>query len=88
MPRWSTDGSYVYFLSTGESGFLDLWANSIDTVRGTPIGEPFRVTRFESIGFRISPGTAFSTFEIRDRWLFLAMRSTTGNLWMLDNPDP
>lgn len=86
-PRWAPDGRRVYFLSKQKDRFVDIWAVDFDPTRGIPVGEPFRVTHFDSLDFLVSGFGGFANMEVRDRWLFVTMRSTSGSLWMLDNVD-
>ena len=46
-PRWSPDGNTIYFVS-GRSGFFNVWGIRFDATNGKSVGEPFRVTAFES----------------------------------------
>jgi Tol biopolymer transport system component len=52
-PRWSPDGKTVYFVRYRDS-FFNLWAVRFDSGAGTPVGEPFQVTRFGSPTRQIS----------------------------------
>jgi hypothetical protein len=83
-PRWAADGSRLYFLSRPKGTLLDVWGVDFDRTNGTAIGSPYRVTRFESLAFKISPMMSFWGFEVRGQWLFLSMRAKSGNLWTLD----
>ncbi len=46
-PRWSSDGRKLYFISN-RTGFFNLWGMGFDPASGQTMGEPFRVTSFES----------------------------------------
>ncbi len=83
-PRWAPDGRMVYFVSN-RTGFFNVWGRRFDPARGTPVGEPFQVTRFASPALQMvsqSLGLAVA----RDR-LVLAVTSLSGELWILDNVD-
>jgi len=83
-PRWAPDGRLVYFVSN-RTGFINVWGRRFDPARGTPVGEPFQVTRFQSSAQQMvsqSLGMAVT----RDR-LVLSVASLSGELWILDNVD-
>lgn len=82
-PRWAPDGRILYFLSN-RTGFLNVWGRHLDISSGTPTGEPFPVTSYQTSRFRLSPllgkmGIAVS----RDR-LFLPIAERTSSIWILD----
>jgi Tol biopolymer transport system component len=86
--RWSPDGRTIYFLSRLRSSFINLWGSRFDTERGTPVGEPFRITHFDAPGLVISPNLADgSEIGISAHRALLTMATVTGNIWMLDNVD-
>ncbi len=55
--------------------------------RGTPVGEPFQVTSFDSPDLTIDPNLASSEMDVKGRSLLLVMRKTTGNIWMMSGVD-
>jgi hypothetical protein len=85
-PRWSPDGKRLYFLAE-EGSLLNLWATDFDQLHGVAIGAPFRVAAFSSPAFRIDPEIAFTEMDVSTRFVFLTMRKSSGNIWMLDNVD-
>jgi serine/threonine protein kinase len=85
-PRWAPDGKTLYFLSRHGSPFVNLWAQRFDPERGTPIGEPFVVTRFDSPGLTIAGGSS-DEIDIAARRALLSLVSVGGNIWMLENVD-
>src|SRR5262249_360414 len=55
-PRWSPDGRMIYFVSP-RGGFTNVWGLRFDPMKGQALGEPFRVTQFESPNKLISPSS-------------------------------
>jgi Tol biopolymer transport system component len=86
-PRWAPDGRTLYFISKQGSSFYNLWGARFDPDRGMPIGEPFKITKFDSPGLVISPDIAGSEIGIAQRRAVLTMATVTGNIWMLENVD-
>ena len=85
-PRWSPDGRRLYFLAE-EGSLLNLWATDFDQLHGVAIGTPFRIAAFSSPAFRIDPEISFTEMDVSTRFVFLTMRKSVGNIWMLDNVD-
>ena len=85
-PRWSPDGHTIYFLS-GRSGFFDVWGVHFDPAGGGLIGEPFRITSFESPRLRVSEPISFAGLSISHDRLALTLTESSGSIWMLDNVD-
>jgi Tol biopolymer transport system component len=81
-PRWSPDGRTLYFLSK-QDGFWNLWGRRFDPRAGTPVGEAFQVTRFESPDRLISSDNQLQLSITRDR-LILPITETSGAVWVLD----
>ena len=86
-PRWGPDGRTLYVLSLKPAGYFNLWGVRMDPVRGTPVGEPFQITFFNSPDLIIDPNLASSEMDVRGRSLLLVTRKTTGNIWMLSGMD-
>jgi serine/threonine protein kinase len=82
-PMWAPDGRTIYFLSD-RAGFLNVWGRRFDPVSGQPVGEAFRVTRFESPGQMISRGGRVSCAADR---LVLPIAEVSGSIWILENVD-
>jgi Tol biopolymer transport system component len=82
-PRWSTDGRRLYFLAQ-DGGTWDLWVAGFDPIRGEPRAELRRLTRFSSPRMAISPRMAFTELGIGSDVAVVTMRTTAGNLWMLE----
>jgi Tol biopolymer transport system component/DNA-binding winged helix-turn-helix (wHTH) protein len=85
-PNWSPDGKTIYFVS-GRPGFFNLWGIRFDPVRGHRVGEPFRVTRFESPGLMIPEPIQNVELSLTQDRLALTMAKTSGSIWILDSVD-
>jgi Tol biopolymer transport system component len=86
-PRWSSDGKTIYFVSNFNSSFLNVWGIHFDPAQGSAVGEPFRVTNFESPGQMISTKIAFTEMAINKNRLALPITDVSGSIWMLENVD-
>ena len=86
-PRWSPEGKTIYFVSAYGSSFLNVWGIRFDPVQGRAVGEPFRVTNFESPGRMISTQIAQMEMAISKNKLALPITTVSGNIWMLGNVD-
>ena len=86
-PRWSSDGKTIYFVSNYKSNFLNVWGIHFDPAKGVAVGDPFRVTNFESPGQMVSTKIAFTEMAISKNRLALPITDVSGNIWMLDNVD-
>ncbi len=86
-PRWAPNGRLLYFISNQGSPYFNLWAVRFDPDRGTPIGEPFQLTRFDTPGLSISPDVSNSEIGISARRAVLTMQTVRGNIWVMENVD-
>ena len=86
-PRWAPNGRLLYFISNQGSPYFNLWAVRFDPDRGTPIGDPFQLTRFDTPGLTISPDVGASDIGISARRAVLTMQTVRGNIWMMENVD-
>ncbi len=86
-PRWAPDGRSLYFISRRPASYFNLWAIRFDPERGTPAGQPFALTKFDSPSLVISPDMPQSDMDVSSRHAVLTMTTVTGNIWMLDNVD-
>jgi Tol biopolymer transport system component/predicted Ser/Thr protein kinase len=85
-PRWAPDGRTVYFLSNRGGPFFNVWGIRFDTVNGAPIGEPFRVTRYESPS-RMIAALGSTDIALSETRLVLPIMEVSGSIWLLDNVD-
>jgi Tol biopolymer transport system component len=86
-PRWAPDGRAIYFVSNREGAFFDVWGLRIDPATGTPAGEEFRVTRFDSPGRTLSVG-GFTELGVGATRLVVPLTENSGGVWTLDNVGP
>jgi serine/threonine protein kinase len=78
---WSPDGRLLYLLLERD-GFRDLYAQRIDTTRGTPSGEPFVVQHLHDPRRRWG-STPFGTAIVRDAFVFSQVEMT-GSIWLME----
>jgi eukaryotic-like serine/threonine-protein kinase len=83
-PRWAADGKAFYFVSNQQGAFFDVWGRRFDPESGTPIGEEFRVTRFEDPGRVLNAGAA-GELGVSSTRLVVPITQTSGSVWVLDN---
>ncbi len=86
-PRWSPDGRTIYFVSD-RGGFFNVWAIRFDSAEGKPVGEPFRVTSFESPELMVSDAIPKVDFSLTQNRFVLTMEQRSGSIWLLDNLGP
>jgi Tol biopolymer transport system component len=86
-PRWSPDGSTLYYLSERDD-FMCVWGRSLDPGLKLPIGEPFPVAHAHQSSMRMLPfARGMWTLDVsRDR-LVLNAGEMTGDVYtaMLEN---
>ena len=85
-PRWGSDGKILFFVSN-RTGVANVWGRRFDNETGTPIGEPFEVTSFQSAQFRLTPQTVQMDIAITATHLLLPMSESRSGIWMLDQVD-
>jgi Tol biopolymer transport system component len=81
--RWAPDGRAIYFISNRSGPFFDVWGLRFDPDAGRAVGEPFRVTRYESPG-RVLDSAAGSELGVSRSHLVVPIRETKGSIWLLD----
>jgi hypothetical protein len=70
------------YLLLERDGFRDLYAQRVDTTRGTPLGEPFLVQHLHEPRRRWG-STPFGTAIVSHAFVFSQIEST-GSIWRLD----
>lgn len=60
---WAPDGRTIYFLSQ-RRGFFNVWGIHFSAAAGKPVGEPFRVTNFESPARMATPSNTTSEMSV------------------------
>ena len=86
-PRWSPDGRTLYFISN-RTGFLNVWGIRFDLAAGAPVGEPFRVTAFESPSQMILADVRIMEMTLAADRLVLPIMEVSGGIWILENVEP
>ena len=81
--RWSPDGRTIYFISNRNSAFFDVWGIGFDPDTGRPVGEEFRVTRYDSPG-RTVAGAGASELGVGSTRLVVPIVEAKGSVWLLD----
>jgi eukaryotic-like serine/threonine-protein kinase len=85
IPRWSADGTLLYFTSNrGSPGnVFNVWAIRMDPDRGQPLGSPFQVTTFRNP--ELPRPEQLQDLRVAGGRLVVPLRETSGNIWMLEN---
>jgi len=85
-PRWSPDGKTIYFVSS-MGGFFNVWGIHFDSALGKPVGEPFRVSTFESPSMMVPWVISPVALSVTEDKLVLTLQELSGGIWVLDNAD-
>ena len=86
-PRWSPDGKTIYFLS-GRSGFFNMWGIRFDATNGKAVGQPFRMTTFETPAHMIPEQINTAELSVIHDRIAITMDERSGSIWVLDNVGP
>jgi len=85
-PRWSPDGSILYFLSN-RSGLFNVWGRRFDPATGQSVGEPFQVTSFDRSSQVIPSRLKQLGLSAAGDRLIVPVSEVSSNLWILDGLD-
>ena len=85
-PRWSPDGTTIYFVS-GADGFFNVWGIRFNPETGKPVGAPFQVSKFDRPRLMIPRWIPSVGFSLTQDKFVLTMAEESGNIWVLDNVD-
>jgi Tol biopolymer transport system component len=81
-PRWSLDGSLIYFISHRD-GYRCLWAQRIALDTRRPIGQPFPVAHFHSARLSMmNIGTGLLEIDVATDKVVFNLGELTGNIWL------
>jgi Tol biopolymer transport system component len=86
FPRWSPDGSLLYFGSTRD-GYACLWAQRLHPRSKRPEGEPFAVQHFHLPTLQLQAPSFSNPFALGAGQALLSIRERAGGLWMLNLGD-
>ena len=82
--RWGPDGRTIYFISSRDSAFFDVWGVAFDPAKGVAVGPEFRVTRHENPS-RLVAATTLAELGVNATSLVVPITQTSGSIWALDN---
>jgi dipeptidyl aminopeptidase/acylaminoacyl peptidase len=85
-PRWAPDGKTLYFVSC-RGGFFNVWGMHFDTARGIVVGDPFRITAFDSSGLMVPKHMSPVSMSLTQDTLMLTMEQVSGGIWVLNDVD-
>ena len=77
-------GRMLYFVSN-RTGFFNVWGIRFDPESGRSIGEPFRVTSYESPGQMILSDVRAMEMTLSADRLILPIMEVSGGIWILEN---
>jgi hypothetical protein len=67
--------------------FLNVWGLRFDPAEGKAVGEPFKVTNFESPGELIGTRISYLEMTLDNNRLFLPITQVVGSVWTLSDVD-
>jgi Tol biopolymer transport system component/DNA-binding winged helix-turn-helix (wHTH) protein len=85
-PRWAPDGKTLYFVSCRD-GFFNVWGMHFDSARGIVVGDPFRITAFDSSGLMVPKHMSPVNMSLTQDTLMLTMEQVSGSIWVLNDVD-
>jgi hypothetical protein len=80
-PRWSADGSLLYFLSERD-GYCCIWAQRLSSTAKKPVGEAFAVHHEHRTRFLLNRPRGWASITAGQDTLVLSSGEVTGNIWM------
>jgi len=80
-PRWSTDGTLVYFLSERD-GHSCIWAQRLHPVTKLPVGEPFAVYHEHRARHLINQPRNYGAISVAGGMMIFGMGEATGNIYL------
>jgi Tol biopolymer transport system component/predicted Ser/Thr protein kinase len=86
-PRWSPDGKTIYFITNHGSMFLNVWGVHFDSANGKVVGDPFRVTSFESPSLSLLTSISQLRISFDPTHLYLPLTEVGGSVWTLSDVD-
>jgi Tol biopolymer transport system component len=84
-PRWSTDGKFVYFLSS-RGGSWNVWRRAFDAQRARPSGALTQVSFFDSAAQAIDYHSDLQ-FAVSANGIVVPVTSKAGAIWIVGNAD-
>jgi Tol biopolymer transport system component len=81
-PRWSDDGTVLYFLSN-RGGIPNVWTLPFDSDRGRPAGPPQRLTNFSYV-MPVDNHYVAWEISVAGRHLAVPMADDASSIWMID----
>ena len=76
----------IYFVSN-RGGSANVWGIHFDATKGKAVGEPFRVTAFETPALMLASPDSVELSITQNR-LVLNLEDLSGSIWVLDNVGP
>jgi serine/threonine protein kinase/sugar lactone lactonase YvrE len=86
-PRWSPDGKIIYFITNHGSMFLNVWGVHFDPTNGKVVGEPFRVTSYESPSLAVLTSIRQLRISFDPTHLYFPLTEVAGSVWTLSDVD-
>jgi len=84
-PRWAPDGKTIYFITNHDSIFLNVWGIHFDPANGRVVGEPFRVTSFESPSLALLTSIRHLRITFDPTHLYFPLTEVAGSVWTLSD---
>jgi hypothetical protein len=85
-PRWSPDGRTIYYISERD-GYFNVWGRRFDPKKGTPEGDAFPVTSFDSPKMMVGHSVSSVGLSITRNHLVLTITQVSGSIWVLNDVD-